>query len=60
MDCLIDSIGTSGQKRQKVPYPKRDIVKSPIPFGFQGKLEAVGNFFLAESILKQKLTWQDF
>jgi len=32
-----------------VPYPKRDIVKSPISFGFHGKLEAVGKFFLAES-----------
>ena len=34
-----------------MPYPKRDIVKSPISFGFHGKLEAVGNFFMAESYL---------
>ena len=32
-----------------MPYPKRDIVKSPISFGFHGKLGALGNFFLAES-----------
>ena len=48
MDILIDSIG---KKRLRVPYPKRDIVKSPISFGFHGKLEAVGNFFMAESYL---------
>jgi len=34
-----------------VPYPKRDIVKSPISFGFHGKLEAVGNKILAESYI---------
>ena len=33
-----------------MPYPKRDVVKSPISFGFHGKLEAVG-FCLAESYL---------
>jgi len=37
------------KKRKRVPYRKRDIVKSPISFGFHGKLEAVGNLFLAES-----------
>ena len=49
MDSLIDSMGTSVQKTTKGPYPKRDIVKSTVSFGFHGKLEAVGNFFLAES-----------
>ena len=34
-----------------MPYPKRDIVKSPISFGFHGKLEAVGKIFLAESYI---------
>ena len=51
MDSLIDSMGTSVQKKQngrRVPYPKRDIVKSPISFGFHGKLEAVKKNFLAE------------
>ena len=52
MDSLIDSIGTSVQKTpQRVPHPKRDIVESPISFGFHGKLEAVGKFVLAESYL---------
>ena len=30
-------------------YLKRDIVKSPISFGLHGKLEVVGQLFLAES-----------
>ena len=34
-----------------MPYPKRDIVKSPISFGFHGKLEAVGKNFLTESYI---------
>ena len=34
-----------------VPYPKRDIVKSPISFGFHGKLEAVGKIFLTDSYI---------
>ena len=34
-----------------MPYPKRDIVKSAISFGFRGKMEAVGQNFLAESYL---------
>ena len=50
MDSLTDSIGTSVHKKGKrVPYPKRDIVKSPISFGFHGKVEAVGKNILAES-----------
>ena len=50
IDSSIDSIGTSVKKNQKrVPYPKRDIVKSPNSFGFHNKLEAVGKSFLAES-----------
>ena len=32
---------------QKVPYPKSDMVKFPISFGFHGKLEAVGQKILA-------------
>ena len=39
------------KKRKRVPYPKRDIVKSPISFGFHGKLEAVGKIVLAESYI---------
>ena len=34
-----------------MPYPKRDIVKSPISFGFHGKLKAVGKIVLAESYI---------
>ena len=34
-----------------MPYLKRDIVKSPISFGFHGELEAVGKNFLAESYI---------
>ena len=33
------------KKTKRVPYPKRDIVKSQIAFGFHGKLEAVGKIF---------------
>ena len=29
-----------------MPYPKRDTIKSPISFGFDGNLEAVGKIFL--------------
>ena len=32
------------EKQKRVPYHKRDIVKSPISFGFHGKLEAVGAY----------------
>ena len=49
---LIDSIGTSVQKNEKnMPYPKRDIVKSPISFRFHGKVEAFGTFLLTESYI---------
>ena len=34
-----------------VPYVKRDILKSPISFGFHGKLEAIGKNVLAESYM---------
>ena len=49
MYSLIDSIGASLKINKKMAlYPKRDIVKSPISFGFHGKLEAVGKILLAE------------
>ena len=52
IDSLFDSIGTCVQKNPKrVPYPKRDIVKSPISFGFHGKVEGVGKIVLAESYI---------
>ena len=53
INSLIDSIGTSVQKMKRVPYPKRDIVKSPISCAFHGKLEAVGKFFLVESYITE-------
>ena len=49
MDSRIGILGTTVQKRKIVPCPKRDIAKLPISFGFHGKLETVGNLFLAES-----------
>ena len=39
------------KNHKRVPYPKRDVVKSPISFRFLGKLEAVGKNFLAESYI---------
>ena len=48
INSLIDSIVL---KNKKVPYPKRDIIKLPISFGFHGKLEAVGKIFLVESYI---------
>ena len=41
----------SGCPKKRMPYPKRDLVKSPISFGFHGKQEAIGKNFLAESYI---------
>ena len=38
-------------KPKRVPYRKRDIVKSPISFGFHGKMEEVGLNILADSYI---------
>ena len=40
---MIESKGASIPKKlERGPYPKRDIVKSRISFGFHGKLESDG------------------